>query len=197
MNRFFCFVTEQTPYEKVAQEQCLLSFRQFGVPVTLVSLANRSDWMKNCMARSNWLAQVVNTFWSDGIGLLDADLTCLKTPTLLTDFVGDVAVLDNGDRPGIGPGFRYSAGVLIFGKSVKGRECLKLWAKLCQEDGKHTWELREQVYLGEAIAQSGVAVTNIGPAYNRHIDRYKAGDDTVVLHNVASRQLRHIIGGRM
>lgn len=148
---------------------------------------------------------------SDGIALLDSDLTCMAYPEVLVDFQGDIAVHDLTDtQPGKGhPCNRYSAGVSVFGATKYGRECLRRWAELCTLDKNLGDPLREQVYLhqaiheathdqwGEKIKSDCLTVTNIGEKYNRTIDRFVKGDDTVILHHVASRRLRTQVGGRM
>lgn len=141
----------------------------------------------------------------DGIGLLDADLTCYKTPHKLIhffsnqDYPGDVAVHDKrADRPPspeLCPNSRYSAGVICFAPTKLGRQCLKRWAELCVEDkNKGEW-LREQAYLHDAIEEGrkqGLVVYNLGPDYNHPVN-----SSTVILHHVESRRSRDKIGGGM
>jgi hypothetical protein len=83
---------------------------------------------------------------------------------------------------------------------------------LCEKD-EHYWdEVREQIYLNEALTGVTYAspvltrsekidpvfkVLNIGPTYNYAIPMMeKAPPNTVIAHLVASRQLRPEIGGR-
>ena len=192
MNRFFCFYTAKTGYADEA-ERCAKSFKAFGVDVSRMSMLNKRNWMATCMARCAVLQRLSFEYSDDGIGLLDSDLTCLRDPVLLKDFSGDVAVHDGG--PGSPACMRYSAGVLVFGATPRGRACLDLWVKACRADATPLEELREQLYLKQAIEHSEAVVTHVGDAYNKHIDRYVKGDDTVILHHVASRKLKKTIGG--
>ncbi len=209
MTRFFCFHTGQE-YGPMAQT-CADSFAKFNVEITLIQLDSKKDWMKNCMQRSLELKRLAEEYPEDSIGLLDSDLTCMQYPELLVNFKGDLAVHDLTDtQPGkIHPSYRYSAGVTVFGPTKRGRDLLTRWSDLCRLDPHKGEMLREQVYLYLAIhggnlekfnapnMVDGVVVTNIGERYNRTIDRFKEGDDTVILHHVASRELRSKIGGRM
>ena len=147
--------------------------------------------MANCMARASVLQKLSCEYPDDGIGLLDSDLTCMQDPIILKDFVGDIAVHDGG--PASPPQMQYSAGVLIFGATPDGRSCLDLWTKLCHDDKTPTYELREQLYLKQAIEHTDALITHVGDAYNKHIDKYRPGDDTVILHHVASRKLKKTI----
>ncbi len=209
MNKLFCLHTGHQ-YGALAQ-QCATSFAKFGVDVTLIELKSQKDWMRNCMARSAQILHLATEYPNDGIGLLDADLTCLAYPELLVNFGGDLAVHDLTDtQPGkIHPCYRYSAGVSIFGATKRGRKCLARWAELCERDPHRGQPLREQIYLYLAIhggtlenfkplpPVDGLVVTNIGEKYNKTVDRRLQNDDTVILHHVASRKLRAIVGWRM
>lgn len=211
MNRYFCFFT--THYAAMA-EACIKSFAQFGLTVDPAGMrAYPEGWMKACMSRSRLLVNLAADFPDDGIGLLDADLTCLQNPEWLKIFGNgrdglfsgrllncDVAVHDLTDvgRTADHRCQRYSAGVTCFAPTPAGRACLKRWAELCELDPEPSHELREQVYLYTAIEEgrkNGLSVFNLGPKYNRPIDEMTDGDGTVILHHVASRKLRGVIGG--
>ncbi len=209
MTRFFCPHTGQE-YGEMAKK-CAASFAKFNVEVTLIQLDSKKDWMKNCMQRSLELKRLSEEYPEDSVGLLDSDLTCMQYPELLVNFKDDLAVHDLTDtQPGkVQPCWRYSAGVCVFGPTEWGRRCLNRWAELCLEDKDKGEMLREQVYLYQAIREGQydqwgdlkkkdfLVVTNIGERYNRTVDQFKEGDDTVILHHVASREMRVKIGGRM
>lgn len=223
MNRYFIFFT---PHYATMARECLASFKAHGVQAFPIEMPHHpGGWMKACMARSKVLARYASDEYpDDGIGLLDADLTCLKDPVWLKQFsiaagetrrlsvdwglhgspdagyCGGVAVHDLTDvgRLPDHRAQRYSAGVTCFAPSPLGRACLKRWAELCELDPEPTHELREQVYLYTAIeegSKNGLTVFNLGAKYNRPIDEMRDGDDTVILHHVASRKLRDVIGG--
>lgn len=197
MNRFFCFYTRDTDYAAYAAE-CQSTFAKFGVEVKTIPMLDMRNWMRNCMARTSVLLTVANEFPCDGVGLLDADLKCLRDPVLLKECPGDMAVVDGGEAAP--PNMRYSAGVCVFGPTKRGRAVLKDWAARCMADGRFGEPLREQLYLLDAIEagqKDGLVVTNLGADYNRHIDWYTPGDSTIILHTVASRKMRKKIGGGM
>ncbi len=209
MTRLFCLHTGQ-PYSTLALE-CAKSFAAFGVTVEVIELDSKRDWMSNCMQRSAKILELASQYPNDGIGLLDSDLTCLRFPEKLVLFTGDLAVHDLTDtRPGKShPCYRYSAGVSVFGATERGRTCLRRWAELCARDEHRSQPLREQIYLylaihggtlgsfSDASTVDGMVVTNLGENYNKVIDFYVPGDETVILHHVASRKLRAVVGGRM
>lgn len=157
--------------------------------------------MHRCKSRALRLREMADIYSDCGIGLLDADLQCLKPPSdLLRCDWGDVAIHDLCDI-GLAPDDRckrFSAGVIVFAPTENGRRCLKRWADLCEADPEPFIELREQVYLHTAITEcekSGLKVFNLGDRYNRVPERMKDRDDTVILHRVASRELRTVSGG--
>ncbi len=210
MNRYFIFFTDH--YAEMAQK-CYESFVSFGLNVELQFMEpHPGGWMKGCMKRARLLTDLAAIYPNDGIGLLDADLTCLKDPDILSlcpfglEFsniqskVWDVYVHDLTDvgRTADHRCQRYSAGVTCFAPTRKGHACLARWADLCDLDPEPSHELREQVYLYTAIEEgrkNGLTVFNLGPKYNRPIDEMTEGDGTVILHHVASRKLRGVIGG--
>ncbi len=206
MNRFFCFSTPG-PYEDLARS-CIESFKQHGVKVTFKEIERRETWMRACMDRATRLDVLGCYYPADIVGFLDADLICVKEPVLLkqdalfdTNFIEcDVAVHDLTDigRTADHRCQRYCAGVVAFAPTLRGRECLSRWAALCRRDPERNHELREQVYLYTVIEEgkkNGLTVLNIGDKYNRTPDRIRDGDDTVIIHNVASRHLKATHGG--
>ncbi len=197
MNLFFSFYTG--PEYKLLAEECQASFMRFDLPVRLIELMPEGKWMKNCLARAIKLNEIAREHPNCGIGLLDADLTCLKNPIKLKEFNGDIAVHDLTDigRAVDDTCHRYSAGVQIFGATTLGRVCLQAWADACFHDRKAASgiELREQVYLYDTIEytkKAGLKVENLGRAYN-----YAIEPDVTILHHVASRRLRELSGGGM
>lgn len=205
MNRFFCLHTPG-PYAELAK-QCVESFAEFGLPVTLQEYEPppNAKWIERCKARMSVLMVLAGLFADDGIGLLDADLTCVKEPVLLQYFNklsngNDVAVHDRVDQGRLPDDrcHRYCAGNIIFAPTDLGRACLRRWFELCEADPEPFIEFREQVYLHTAIEElrrDGLHVFNIGDRYNRVPERMTEGDDTVIIHQVASRQLRATHGG--
>ncbi len=205
MNHLFCFHTGKR-YGLLARK-CARSFAHFGVKVNLIEFQCKEGWMKSCMIRAVRLHELAQKYPNDGVGILDSDLTCLQHPELLVNFQGDLAIHDLTDtQPGkIQPAYRYSAGVSVFGQTPAGRECLRHWAELCTIDPTPKEMIREQQYLYQAIREgthdkygnektaNNLVVKNIGERYNRIIDRWTEGDDTVILHHVASRKLKEMV----
>lgn len=202
MNKYFCFYTS---HYADWSKKCIDSFARFDLPVEPIQLPDGKQWMENCMSRSALMCGAAELYPNDGIGLLDADLTCLKDPLLLKvfkgegcDIWGDVAVHDLTDigRMPDDKCSRYSAGVTCFAPTPSGRACLRLWVDKCREDRlKGLERLREQVYLYEAIQESKAKVFNLGKFYNCPLDENYEPEHTVILHHVASRQLRPVVGG--
>jgi hypothetical protein len=113
--RYYLLYTMGTPYAKLAEE-CLDSFLKFDLDVALSPMSSQKDWMKNCMLRARKLLAFAEAR-EEGVGLLDADLLCLKDPVLLKTFENsgfDVLVHDLGGEKQIN--HRFSAGVLAFNR---------------------------------------------------------------------------------
>ena len=201
MNLYYCYYNNPE-YWKLANE-CAASFHHYGLHVNVYSLQNRNKWMLNCMSRAPALQAMAEIHSGDGVGLLDADLTCYKTPYRLIKFhnspdhSGDVAVHDKAadKTPMPCANSRYSAGVICFAPTPLGRACLRRWAELCVDDKDKGQVLREQLYLEKAIEEGrkeGLVVYNLGVHYNQPVS-----SETVVLHHVESRRSRDKIGGGM
>ncbi len=195
MNKYFCYYSNKE-YRQLA-EDCVVSFQRFSLWVHLLALDDKKGWMRNCMARAVDLAHQAEENPTLGIGLLDADLTCYKTPHRLLNFDGDVAVHDklNDPKTSTCPNSRYSAGVICFAPTLLGRKCLHRWAELCVADKDKGEVLREQFYLEQAIKEgraAGLKVFNLGVHYNQPVS-----SETVILHHVESRRSRDKIGGGM
>ncbi len=199
---YYCLATKGE-YFKLAC-RCADSFRAYGLQVHLGLIQQGKTWMESCKCRARHLCEAVDISFEQDlqiIGLLDSDLICQADPVLLkTQGDWDVAVHDLTDigRLPDHRSQRYSAGVLAFSLSKHGRECLRRWADLCDTDPEPTHELREQVYLYTAIEEmrkAGGRVFNLGDRYNRTPERVVDGDDTVIVHHVASRRLKQSHGG--
>ncbi len=201
LTKFFCLHTSGSPYAELARDCCQRSFKKFNIDVKLLEFGADNTWMKNCLRRTILLNELALGQPNDSICLLDADVECLKTPHTLLNFYGDIAVNDlihrdpaaNGNRS-----TRYSAGVSIFAPSKLGRWVLSDWANRCKIDANPEEWLREQVYLYESIEAArsmGLNLTNIGLLYNRVPEDRVSGDDTVILHHVASRKTLAQMGG--
>ncbi len=203
MTHFFTFHTGSR-YGLLARK-CVRSFAAFDVKVESEIIPGGKYWIANCMQRALRIEALAKQYPEDNICLLDADLVCLKRPDKLIDPIGDISVHDLTDtQPGKShPCYRFSAGVLLFSPTPHGRSCLSRWANLCRVNPLKNNMLCEQQYLYTAIREgthdklSGgekkrdfLVVTNVGEAYNRIIDRYVEGDDTVILHKVASRKMK-------
>jgi hypothetical protein len=190
------FYTSGTSYEALA-EDAAAAFARFGLEVRAVPYANAGDWMKNALARAPLLAEIAAREPDRAVGLLDADVRPLARPEKLFAFRGDFACEDRGARH---PAHnRYSAGVLLFGPTPLGRKLLAAWAARCREDAEPGQFLREQKYLHDAIValrRKGLALVNLGNAYNRLPEQRRGNDDTVLLHAPASRRTLAEIGGR-
>lgn len=196
MTSYFTYFTVDTPYEQEVID-CLESFRTQGVSISAIPYNNANDWMTNALWRAPDLKRRAADLPNDHICLLDADVRALQYPEKLERFEGDFGCLDRGEH--VRPADRFSAGVMIFAPTPLGRAMLDLWAKKCQDDTQPNAVLREQVYIFEAIKElkrsSGLEPVNLGERYNRKIENVKSGDDTVILHDVASRRWLKVIGG--
>lgn len=195
--RLFLFYTDGNEYEEMAEE-CRRSFWRFGLVIQMAPMLRRDTWMQTCLTRSIGLHKLAQDYPNDTVGLVDADLKCLKPPDKLLNFKGDVAVHDLGeDDPHWidNKSARYSAGVLLFAPTLLGRSCLSNWAAQCENDLQPGERTREQVYLYDAITalrQNGGKVFNIGVDYNQPVS-----DKTVIVHLVASRRMREKMGGAL
>lgn len=194
MNRAFCFWSHDEQYHAMA-EFCAASFRRFGLHVNVMELPSHSDWMQNCLARVPVLHRLAVAFHGDSITMFDADLTCLSEPGDAKNFraeQGDVCVHDKGVV--ISHNTRYCPGIISFAPTELGRLCLQKWADKCEADVTPKEYLREQVYLFQAIEElrpHGLRVMPLGNHYN------DADCQSVIIHHVASRKMRDVVGGRM
>lgn len=194
--RFVCFYTDGTKYADHAAA-CAESFAKFDVKVEAIALPNTNDWMNNCMQRSSRLSEMAK-LCDDPICLFDADLRCLKDPVIIKQFTGDV--LACGGDPRADENLRYSAGVIVFGGTKFGRLALDKWAENCRADKCWGQEIREQIYLAKAIDDfraQGLQFEALASTYNAHQYIHLDRTDVVILHLVASRELRKKIGGRL
>lgn len=198
--RLYIFATVGTPYQAMALN-CLNSFRHWNLSNLIVQTQHfqRGDtWMHNCLARSIELNKLSKQYPDDYIGMLDADIVCLKQPDKLLTFEGDVAVHDLAadDQQWLNnKSARYSAGVIVFAPTALGRACIDTWAFKCERDAQPGERTREQVYLHDAIEdvkRHGADIFNLGVNYNQPVS-----DETVIVHHVASRRLRETMGGAL
>ncbi len=154
--------------------------------------------MKNALARSELLIKIAEQTPADVICMVDADCRPRKNPVRLIYFDGDFGCEDRGASTK--PNRRYSAGVLLFGPSAAGRRVLQDWQVKCKMDSSPKMPLREQYYLHEVVEEErknpAFHFVNIGEEYNRKPEDVKPGDDTVMIHYVASRRFLKKIGGK-
>ena len=194
--RIFTFYTAGTAYSAMAA-LCVGSFASFGVKVEPVAYSNTGDWMKNALWRAPALHKLAIENPNEIIGMLDADVHAIRDPVLITRFKGHFACEDRG----IGVHFnrRFSAGVLLFGATRHGRQLLKMWADMCERDATPQAPLREQHYLHYCVTMMrslhmDFEVTNLGNAYNAKPEQ--VNEETVLIHDVASRAELKNIGGK-
>ncbi len=194
MNRAYCFWSHDQQYRKMA-EFCAASFERFGFPVTVTELQTRSDWMRNCMSRAQALLDLSHEFPCDTLTMFDADLTCVSNPNDVRNFCetkGDICLHDKGVKAP--QSVRYCPGIISFAPSTLGHECLNLWAARCKDDPTPWERLREQLYLNhviESLRPKGLKVFALSDQYNL------VDNPAVIIHHVASRKLREVVGGRM
>ena len=185
--RAFTFYTLGTPYENLAQ-RCVSSFRSNGMEVNAIPFKGTRSWMGNCMRRQEMLKSLMSVYSNVTIALLDSDLVCLKKPIMLADFATDVAL---HHRPHLPEEHEFCAGLVVVKPSPKGREFVDNWARITKENKKKKAEFREQLYLKEAVmGTKGLTWTDLGEFYNRKPEHFVEGDNTVILHDVASRKTR-------
>jgi hypothetical protein len=199
---WFTFYTSGTPYEQLAAH-CVKSFSKYGLRVCAIPFPNAGDWMKNALARSQYLFSLAQIHEGKAIGLLDSDVEPLAIPMALFRSSADYTGWDRG--PDCPPHDRHIACVCCFDASPRGQAILLDWAMRCAADDAPNQLLREQRYLNDAIESAratGAKISNLGPRYDRRpkCDRacqaYHPGDDTILLHTPASRTLLKVIGGR-
>jgi hypothetical protein len=197
MTRFYTLYTKDTPYEAEALET-VAAFAQFGIACIALPYFNHGDWMKNAMARSELLVSVAAQTPNDTICMVDADNRPKADPILLRDFSADFGCEDRGEKTPSNR--RYSAGVILFGATKYGRQALSQWQLRCKLDQSPGTALREQFYLYQTIQtlkeNKDFKFLNVGNAYNRKPEDVKPGDDTVMVHYVASRRFLKKIGGK-
>lgn len=197
MTRFFTFYTENTPYEEEAK-LTVEAFAKFDVACEAIAYINQHDWMMNAKARSGLLMDIAAKYPYDNIGMVDADCRPVRKPVRMIFFNGDFGCEDRG--PSKKSNLRFSAGSLVFGASTAGRGILSLWTTYCTQDAQPKMPLREQYYLFQAVVESqknpDFHFVNLGNEYNRKPEDVKPGDDTVMIHDVASRRYLKKIGGR-
>lgn len=195
--KIYTLFTASTPYEEEASKT-VKAFFDLGIVCTPLAYNNLNDWMKNAMARAELLLAVAKQFPEFHIGVVDADNRPIKMPTKLIEFDADYGCEDRGtDKKS---NIRYSAGIQVFGASQRGRKLLQDWTVNCKMDSNPAMPLREQHYLYQAICTARqdpeFRFENFGNAYNRKPEDVKMGDDTVMVHDVASRRFLKKIGGR-
>lgn len=195
MIRWMCTYTKDSPYEQMAQSMHQ-TFSLNGISVLCVPYEKTGSWMGNCLERARilWREAQGN---QDAIGILDADLVCIRTPSLLEHmpFHVDLMVQDRG--PSSVTWNRYSAGIVAFGGTERGRATLRAWAQLCELDPKPDQRLREQAYLHEAIRTTNPIMLALPEEYN-WIPRGTPIDEErgIILHEPASRQTLTQMGGK-
>lgn len=207
--RCYTFYTPHTHYALLARK-CKRSFLRFGVSINLIEIENKNNWMKNCLSRISILKREADKHPCDDIWIFDSDLECLKYPDLIISALGtscqnkkydiatwDKSSIDSGSKTDSST--RFCAGMIGFAPTPAGRACLNRWASKCESDPVPGAFLREQVYLYEAImADKYLNIFEIPDSYNRHTDRYKNNaESTIIVHHVASRKMRNLIGGDM
>jgi hypothetical protein len=173
------------------------AFARFGLRVTAIPFPNAKDWMRNALARSQYLESLARIHPHAPIGLLDSDVEPMQIPAALFNTEADFTGYDRGrDKPAHD---RHIASVLIFGAGPAGRAILTDWAARCLQDAMPDQVLREQRYLNDAVESArskGAKIVNLGNSYDRRPEQRRPGDDTILAHNPASRTLLHVIGGR-
>lgn len=183
-HRWLCYYTKSDQYEC----EFLETQRQFaahGITIEGRVLEghsgganNQPAWMRLCLQRSIELAKEAEKDKTSVLGLIDTDLIVWRPPVEMhigLDHYMDVSTEQRsrpdmmipdlgGDMP---RGKRYSAGLLAFGPSPKGRETLRFWANECQQDTQPHKGLREQWYLYRAIEQCRPLIHRLDPrVYN-------------------------------
>lgn len=194
MIRLICFHSNTQPYQNMAA-RCVETFGQFGMGVTAFEFESTGDWMKNALYRAPELLKIALASPADVVGMLDADVYAIKDPVRIREFESDFGVEDRGHS--YPKNRRYSAGVVLFGPTELGRALLKNWAGLCGYDPLPEEPLREQRYLHDSVVllqKRGLKVDNLGNSYNCKPERVNA--ETVIVHEVASRETLGSLGGK-
>jgi hypothetical protein len=191
--KLFTFYTIDTDYADLAL-RCIDSFIMAGnVKVNVIPMFNKKKWMDNILPRISLFYSLSKIYAHKTVVLLDSDLICKLNPTRLLTFTGDVAV---HHRPRFQENHQYSAGIVAFKPTEKARNCLKLWAELCEKDADKKIECREQLYLKKALMNDKeLRITDLTSQYNNKPEHVSPGDGTVIIHDVASRHTLTSLGG--
>lgn len=141
---------------------CKQSFAPWvGLGLQLLPLGK--TWIETCMARPRLLAERASLLQPyAGIGLMDADLRCVRRPdallAALLDNHWDVLVDHRGEDAR--PRDRWSAQLVCF-RNLRGRKVLDRWAELCERDPNPEQAIREQFYLGKAMEEVKPSYLNL------------------------------------
>lgn len=183
------YFTKNTPYEKEVQG-LITSLDRFGIKHDIRGIDSLGGWQSNTMFKAQFLRQMIEEV-EDAMVWIDADAVVEKSPIFFDYIDADAAFYfrTNGGRVGrIPEPVELLSGTMFFKANHRARTLLDMWI---EENGKDQRDL-EQHNLQKVITRwraMGGIFSLLPQTYCRIFDA--KADDTVVVHNQASRRFRN------
>ena len=155
------------------------TLREFGLAHEVVPVTARGEWVANCAYKPTFLREMRTRHPKRPLVWLDADARIRQYPGWFDDLDCDLAAHRRG-------GVELLSGTLYFGPRIEATELMRAWA-VEQAFFPDQWDQRTlDIVLGKV---PGLKVETLPASYVKIFDAKDMGDDTVIEHLQASRQL--------
>jgi hypothetical protein len=148
-------------------------------------MENRGTWARNCSAKSEYIARLMDEYPERPIVWIDSDGRVRQYPELFDELDCDFAFHRKG-------GVELLSGTLYIGPTDEARAFIGEWVKECKANP----ERFDQRSLDIVVQRStGVRFELLPATYCQIFDSMRHVGTPVIEHMQASRRLRQVING--
>lgn len=179
---FISYYTRGTPYEEEVKN-LIGSLKKFNLTYVVYPTESVGSWCGNCALKPSILLRALNDYPNeDSIVYLDADAIILKPPELFKHIQSDIAVhYKNGSE--------LLSGTIFLRNTIATRKLLENWIR------HQTSDVWDQKVLQEVIKTGNVSMSELPKEYV-HIFDDNPTQDTVIIHNQASRRFKRAVDAK-
>lgn len=195
------FVTQNTPYEEVAQNYLIPSLEKLELPYDLQLIDNLGSWNKNTSYKATFAKEMLKKHKGSNIVILDADARILEYPEIFDEIPNDYDIgafildRDTWYKNSYGKDrYEFLSGTLFIRNSALGNFLVNQWELECKNTNE--WE---QKVLFKVLKRFDAKIYTLPMSYC-YITSLPDGskpnipcEKPVILHYQVSRKYRKIV----
>jgi len=184
----YIIISYYTPLYQEYVHKLICSLNKFNLDYYIYEAEDKGSWIANCNYKPIFIRTMMNKFPDNPLVYTDADSFFLAEPVLFSEIQCDIACHHYNRqiyKPFSSSKDEILSGTLFFNNSDKSKQLVDKWIQKCEENPS-MWD---QKCLQEILDGNE---TDLPAEYCCIFDTMRSVKNPIIIHNQASRQIRHL-----